>query len=134
MLWHQHQHVHFHVCVVDGVFEEAPGDADADADAKASTPGIKEMLAYQHSGFSVDAGVCIEAHDRAAPGALTERYCAGPPFAMDRLRQAGATLVYRCDEVFALLCPMCGGQMRLIAFITEGLQIRRVLEPHRGGF
>jgi len=23
-------------------------------------------LAYQHSGFSVDAGVCIEAHDRAA--------------------------------------------------------------------
>ena len=26
----------------------------------------KEMLAYRHSGFSVDAGVCIEAHDRAA--------------------------------------------------------------------
>ncbi len=26
----------------------------------------KEMLAYQHSGFSVDASVCIEAHDRAA--------------------------------------------------------------------
>ena len=25
----------------------------------------KEMLAYQHSGFSVDAGVCIQAHDRA---------------------------------------------------------------------
>ena len=26
----------------------------------------KEMLAYKHSGFSVNAGVCIEAHDRAA--------------------------------------------------------------------
>ena len=26
----------------------------------------KDMLAYQHSGFSVDAGVCIEAPDRAA--------------------------------------------------------------------
>lgn len=25
----------------------------------------KDMLAYQHSGFSVDAGVCIESHDRA---------------------------------------------------------------------
>ncbi len=25
----------------------------------------KGMLAYQYSGFSVDAGVCIEAHDRA---------------------------------------------------------------------
>ncbi|RAR46159.1 UNVERIFIED_CONTAM: hypothetical protein C7454_1506, partial [Acidovorax defluvii] len=24
------------------------------------------MLGYKHSGFSVDAGVCIEAHDRAA--------------------------------------------------------------------
>ena len=26
----------------------------------------KEMLAFQHSGFSVDASVCIEAQDRAA--------------------------------------------------------------------
>jgi len=24
----------------------------------------KEMLGYKHSGFSVDAGVCIESHDR----------------------------------------------------------------------
>jgi hypothetical protein len=24
------------------------------------------MLGYQHSGFSVDAGVCIQAHDRSA--------------------------------------------------------------------
>jgi hypothetical protein len=35
----------------------------------------KEMLAYQHSGFSVDAGVCIEAHDRAALQRLLS-YCA----------------------------------------------------------
>jgi hypothetical protein len=32
----------------------------------------KEMLAYQHSGFSVDAGVCIEADDRAALERLAE--------------------------------------------------------------
>ncbi len=206
----------------------------------------KEMLAYQHSGFSVDAGVCIEAHDRAALERLL-RYCARPPFAMDRLRKEGAALVYRCAkqrseptsdkrgakadelhltplelieriaalvppprthrhryfgvlapnsplraavtalaapaqpakhvvvqtepaatgegatgvpplghaipptpepappkrlpahylwavliariyEVFPLLCPLCGGQMRLIAFITEGAQIRRILD------
>ena len=31
----------------------------------------KEMLAYKHSGFSMDAGVCIEAHDRDA----LERLC-----------------------------------------------------------
>ena len=202
----------------------------------------KEMLAYQHSGFSVDAGVCIEADDRAALERLL-RSCARPPFAMERLRKEGAALVYRCAkqrsepssdkrgakadeltltplelieriaalvppprthrhryfgvlapnsplrcavtalaapakqivvqpepaitgkgapgvvplghaspptpepaakrspahylwagliariyEVFPLMCPMCGGQMRLIAFITEGTQIRKILD------
>ena len=57
----------------------------------------KEMLAYQHSGFSVDAGVCIQAHNRAALERLL-RYCARPPFAMDRLRKEGAALVYRCPK------------------------------------
>jgi hypothetical protein len=57
----------------------------------------KEMLGYQHSGFSVDAGVCIEAHDRAALERLL-RYCARPPFAMERLRKDGAALVYRCAK------------------------------------
>ena len=53
----------------------------------------KEMLAYQHSGFSVDAGVCIDAHDRAALERLL-RYCARPPFAMDRLRTKRALSGY----------------------------------------
>ncbi len=37
-------------------------------------------------------------------------------------------LIARIYEVFPLVCPMCGGNMRLIAFITEGVQIRRILE------
>lgn len=53
------------------------------------------MLAYQHRGFSVDAGVCIQAHDRAALERLL-RYCARPPFAMECLRKEGTVLVYRC--------------------------------------
>ena len=57
----------------------------------------KEMLAYQHSGFSVDASVRIEAQDRAGLERLL-RYCARPPFAMERLRQEGAALVYRCAK------------------------------------
>ena len=57
----------------------------------------KEMLAYQHSGFSVDAGVRIEANDHAALQQLL-RYCARPPFAMDHLRKEGAELVYRCAK------------------------------------
>ncbi len=39
-----------------------------------------------------------------------------------------AVLIARIYEVFPLLCPLCGGQMRLIAFITEGTQARRILE------
>ena len=39
-----------------------------------------------------------------------------------------AVLIARIYEVFPLLCPLCGGQMRLIAFITEGMQIRRILD------
>ena len=39
-----------------------------------------------------------------------------------------AVLIARIYEVFPLVCPRCGGNMRLIAFITEGVQIRRILE------
>jgi Putative transposase/Transposase zinc-binding domain len=57
----------------------------------------KEMLAYKHSGFSVDTSVRIEANDRAGLERLL-RYCARPPFAMERLRKAGNDLVYRCAK------------------------------------
>ena len=39
-----------------------------------------------------------------------------------------AVLIARIYEVFPLLCPMCGGQMRLIAFITEGAQTGKILD------
>jgi hypothetical protein len=39
-----------------------------------------------------------------------------------------AVLIARIYEVFALLCPMCGGQMRLIAFITHSADIRQILD------
>ena len=57
----------------------------------------KEMLAYRHSGFSVDTSVCIAAQDRAGLERLL-RYCARPPFAMERLRKAGSELVYCCAK------------------------------------
>jgi hypothetical protein len=62
------------------------------------THDAKDMAAYAHGGgFSVDAGVLIEAADRAGLERLL-RYCARPPFAMDRLKQRGADLVYRCGK------------------------------------
>ena len=119
----------------------------------------KKMLAYRHTGFSVDTSVRMEAHDRAALERLL-RYCARSPFWTERLRKAGSMLVYRCakqhsepadpippkpskahylwavliariDEVFPLLCPLCGGQMRIIAFITHSADTKQIVD-HRG--
>jgi hypothetical protein len=37
-------------------------------------------------------------------------------------------LIARIDEVFPLVCPICGGEMRIIAFITHSAAIRQMLE------
>ena len=37
-----------------------------------------------------------------------------------------AVLIARIYEVFPLLCPICGGQMRIIAFITHSADIRQM--------
>ncbi len=39
-----------------------------------------------------------------------------------------AALIARIYEVFPLLCPTCGGQMRIIAFITFSADIQKILE------
>ena len=39
-----------------------------------------------------------------------------------------AVLIARIHEVFPLVCPICGWQMRLIAFITDGAEVRQILE------
>ena len=36
-------------------------------------------------------------------------------------------LLARIYEVFPLLCPRCGGAMRIIAFITDGSTVRDIL-------
>ena len=38
-----------------------------------------------------------------------------------------AVLIARLYEIFPLLCPLCGGQMRIIAFITHSADIRQIL-------
>lgn len=37
-------------------------------------------------------------------------------------------LIARIYEVFPLLCSLCRGQMRLIAFITHSADIRQILD------
>jgi hypothetical protein len=56
---------------------------------------VREMLAWEHSGFSLDAAVRVGAHDRAGLERLL-RYCARPPFALERLeRLDDERVVYR---------------------------------------
>jgi hypothetical protein len=125
------EHVHFHICVVDGVFEDVPELRFHEAcgiDTACITQteetlrkrilrafvgrgllqssDAKDMLAHKHSGFSVDTSVRIGSNDRAGLERLL-RYCARPPFALERLRKGpstkdgstqGETLVYRCAK------------------------------------
>jgi hypothetical protein len=42
-----------------------------------------------------------------------------------------AVLIARIYEVFPLVCPICGGPMRIIAFITHSADIRQILEHIR---
>jgi hypothetical protein len=59
----------------------------------------KAMAAYAHGGgFSVDAGVLIEATDRTGLERLLRCCAHPPPFAMARLKQHGADLVCGCGK------------------------------------
>lgn len=61
------------------------------------------------------------------PGVVVPLGHAMPP-KRSKAHYLWAVLIARIYEVFPLLCPICGGQMRLIAFITDGTQIRRILD------
>ena len=48
-----------------------------------------------------------------------------------RARLTWAALIKRVFEVDPMLCPFCGGEMRIIAFITEHATVAHVLEHVR---
>ena len=39
-----------------------------------------------------------------------------------------AVLIARIYEVFSMLCPNCGDQLRVVAFITHNADIRQILD------
>ena len=112
------RHVHLHACVTDGVFERVAAADDlrfhatrplSAADLATLTERVRrrfvrwfcrqkflsreaaaDMLAWQHSGFSVDASVRICPSDRHVPAYFRSlehllRYCGRPAFALERL-------------------------------------------------
>ena len=59
---------------------------------------VREMLAWQNSGFSIDAAVRVAAHDRAGLERLLRDY-ARAPFALERLELPDAErVVYRLPK------------------------------------
>ena len=88
--------------------------------------------------LSVTLGVPMVATLGAFPGrsppcphaGSAARDCCGThakPRSHDTSRIAWAKLMARVGEEFPLLCPGCGGDIRLIAFITEPGPIRKIL-------
>ena len=66
-----------------------------------------------HGNEGRDTGGCCDAHQK--------------PRSHDTSRIAWAKLMARVGEEFPLECPACGGDIRLIAFITEPGPIRKIL-------
>jgi hypothetical protein len=98
-------HYHYHLCVVDGPFD---------------TP--------RAPGFSLNASVRIEATDRAGLERLL-RYCARPPFALERLHLVAG----RSDQVLYLLPdPDLAGRTALRLSALEFLdRLAKILPPPR---
>ena len=118
-------HPHYHLVVLDGVFGEAGGGEVGFHEACDMTPDqirrvesalqrrvlryfrrhklldeldAAGMLTWQGSGgFSVDASVRIEGGDRAGIERLV-RYCARPPFALERLHALDSTTALASPE------------------------------------
>ena len=118
------RHVHLHAYVTDGVFERVAVGGDlafhsarplSAADLATVTQRVRrrfvrwfyrqkflsreataDMLAWQHSGFSVDASVRISPSDRDVPAYFQSlehllRYCARPAFVVERLSVVPST-------------------------------------------
>ncbi len=107
------RHLHYHCCILDGVFDPLQAGGVQFRQASAPTPeevaaieqqvrrrvlrwfsrhglldpdDARDMLACANSGFSLDASVCIAGPDRAGLERIL-RYCARPPFALERIEQ-----------------------------------------------
>ena len=89
----------------------------------------EDMLSWNHGGgFSLDASVRIEATDRAGLERLI-RYCARPPFALDRLHLVGN----RSDQIlYVLPGPDLAGRTALRLSTLEFLdRLAKILPPPR---
>ena len=110
-------HPHFHIILADGLFSSDQGlqfhessltqddiqDTQEQIQKRVlryfsrrglfSKESVYEMLAYENSGFSLDAKVTVQSFDEKGLERLI-RYCARPPFKSENLRWHGKTVEY----------------------------------------
>ena len=86
-------------------------------------------LAIGNIGKRRNAATGGQAAGGAVSGHAVEGCCDthAKPRSHDTSRIAWAKLMARMGEEFSLACPTCGGDIRLIAFITEPGAIRKIL-------
>jgi len=84
---------------------------------------VREMLAWQNGGFSLDAAVRVGSHDRAGLERLL-RYCARPAFALEPLNLLDAERV-----VYRLPKPQRDGSKALTLTPTELIDHLAALIP-----
>ncbi len=151
-----HPHEHVHCLVIEGVFAADPsGTATVHASRAPDQKWLDEvqtkvrhrllraltrrgvlepedaetMASWAHAG-----GFCLDAehsvYESIKPGVRGgqrkhrgKRKRPHPSAA----RYAWALLLVRFHEVFPLVCPRCGGEMRIIAFITNAAAVREIL-------
>jgi hypothetical protein len=117
-----HRHCYFGVLA-----PHSPHRAAVVALAAGQTAGTG---ASQHEPVGVPATVDVMVHAMgvATVGAPSQPEPAQPALPKSQAHYLWAVLIARIYEVFPLLCPICGGQMRIIAFITYSADIRQILE------
>jgi len=69
-----------------------------------------------------------EAPEPETPAAETAADDPPPASGRSPARYLWVMLLARIYEAFPLTCPRCGAEMRIIAFITEAVDVRAILE------
>ena len=84
-------------------------------------------LAVPNEGAAAQTVAATGAAVTSAGGTVPS---AQPPESKTRspARHLWAMLIARIYEVFPLVCSLCDGQMRIIAFIVDGAEVRKILE------
>ena len=84
-------------------------------------------LAIGNVGTQREATASGDGNDGRATGGCCDTKPHQKPRSHDTSRIAWAKLMARVGEEFPLECPACGGDIRLISFITEPGPIRKIL-------